>query len=140
VIISTLRPGDILITRSKLIAILLKQTKSYWYYHYKDRECRVSKQRLWRHLDLKKVAVSYGPTMKYRRKQKKDRTLDLHGMKHTTADDKVRMFLNFVELPTRIITGHSKQMKDIVYSVVEEYGWTCAEDPSNSGEILIFGD
>ncbi len=78
--------------------------------------------------------------MKYRRKQKKLRTLNLHGTKHCEADEKIRRYLNFVELPTRIITGHSKQMREIVQVVVGEYGWTCQQDPANSGELIIFGD
>ena len=91
-------------------------------------------------MDNKKIIVAHGSSMKYRRKQKKHRTLDLHGVKHQDADEKIRRFLNFIELPTRIITGSSKEMKEIVRSIVQEYEWICNEDPTNSGEIVIFGD
>ena len=40
-------------------------------------------------------------------------TLDLHMTRHSAADDKVRDFLNFADLPVRIVTGNSKQMREI---------------------------
>ena len=51
--------------------------------------------------------------------------LDLHGERHQEVDEKVRKFLNFVELPCHIITGNSPEMKRIVETVVCEYGWSC---------------
>ncbi len=65
-------------------------------------------------------------------------TLDLHGTKHDKADDKVRKFLNFAELPCEIVTGNSPKMKMIVKSVVEEYGWYHREkDNYNYGALII---
>ena len=69
------------------------------------------------------------------------KSLDLHGTKHQKADEKVRKFLNFVDLPCQIITGNSSKMKDIVRFVVEEYGWKCYEkDKYNSGTLIIVED
>ena len=73
-----------------------------------------------------------------RKKQKKDRSLNLHGVKHADADNVVREYLNWVSLPTRIITGNSILMKEIVYAVVEEYGWHAEKDVSNHGELIIY--
>lgn len=65
-------------------------------------------------------------------------TLDLHGVKHHQADDIVRSFLNFIELPCEIITGNSDDMKKIVKEVVKEYQWFCHEkDSYNYGTLIV---
>lgn len=65
-------------------------------------------------------------------------TLDLHGIRHQEADEKVRRFLNFVELPCYIITGNSYEMKNIVRSIVKEYEWYCHEkDSYNHGTLVV---
>ena len=64
--------------------------------------------------------------------------LDLHGTSHRDADDKTRLFLNFVELPCQIITGNSPEMKTIVKKVIKEYGWICYEkDSYNYGALVV---
>ena len=64
--------------------------------------------------------------------------LDLHGTRHIKAEEKIRSFLNFVELPCEIITGNSPQMKRIVRLVVQEYEWECFEkDSYNYGTLII---
>ena len=66
------------------------------------------------------------------------KTLDLHGIKHALVDEKVRVFLNFVDLPCQIITGNSPEMKRIVRKVVTEYEWFCYErDSYNCGTLII---
>jgi DNA-nicking Smr family endonuclease len=65
-------------------------------------------------------------------------TLDLHGTKHHKVDEKVRSFLNFVELPCQIITGKSPEMQRIVKSIVEEYEWFYqVKDSYNYGTLVI---
>ena len=65
-------------------------------------------------------------------------TLDLHGTRHQKAEDIVRSFLNYVELPCQVITGNSPEMKRIVRTVVSEYGWICYEkDNYNYGALII---
>ena len=66
------------------------------------------------------------------------KTLDLHGIKHHKADEAVRRFLNFTELPCEIITGNSEEMKRIVTNVVKEYQWICREkDSYNYGTLIV---
>tara|TARA_B100000989_G_scaffold217976_1_gene166116 strand:+ start:1538 stop:1759 length:222 start_codon:yes stop_codon:yes gene_type:complete len=66
------------------------------------------------------------------------KTLDLHGLKHQEVDEKVRSFLNFVNLPCYIITGNSQEMKDIVKKIVKEYEWYCHEKNSyNKGTLVV---
>lgn len=65
-------------------------------------------------------------------------TLDLHGVRHHQAEEIVRSFLNFIELPCEIVTGNSEQMKQIVKGVVEEYEWFCYEkDSYNYGTLIV---
>ena len=118
-------------------AILLKKPQSYWYYFYKNHNCRVSIKNLWNLLDTSSITVSYGSELKNRRKKKKQRTLDLHGVKHSDAEEKIRRFLNFIELPAVILTGDSYKMKKIVEGVVSQYGWYCSYNSSNFGKIII---
>ena len=66
------------------------------------------------------------------------KTLDLHLTRHSKADDKVRSFLNFAELPVRIITGKSQRMRKIVISVVKEYDYDYSyESTHNFGALII---
>ena len=65
-------------------------------------------------------------------------TLDLHGVRHHQADEIVRSFLNFIELPCQIVTGNSPRMRDIVKNIVQEYEWFCYEkDSYNYGTLII---
>ena len=64
--------------------------------------------------------------------------LDLHGVKHDKASDRIRQFLNFVDLPCEIVTGNSSKMKEIVRTIVKEYNWECYEkDNFNYGTLII---
>ena len=65
-------------------------------------------------------------------------TLDLHGIRHHQADEMIRSFLNFIDLPCQIITGNSPKMKNIVKKIVEDYNWFCYEkDSYNCGTLVI---
>ena len=66
------------------------------------------------------------------------KTLDLHMTRHSRADDKVREFLNFAELPAKIVTGKSKQMRDIATTVIKEYGYEFYfESAHNFGALIV---
>ena len=65
-------------------------------------------------------------------------TLDLHGVKHHQADETVRRFFNFIDLPCEVVTGNSENMKNIVRNVVKEYQWFCHEkDSYNYGTLIV---
>jgi len=124
-------------------AILLKKTKLYWYYFFSptgrvsySAEARISQKRLWEALDCGRLNVSYQLGMK-RKKKKKDRTLDLHGVRHDDVSNKLRLFLNFIDLPAYVMTGNSIRMKKIVESIVKEYGWSVRESVENQDKLLI---
>lgn len=50
--------------------------------------------------------------------------LDLHGVKHQNVSRLMDAFLweNLDVYPLQIITGNSQEMKDVVISVLDEYG------------------
>lgn len=59
-------------------------------------------------------------------------------MRHSNVDDKVREFLNFAELPVRIVTGKSKQMRDIATTVIKEYEYEFYfESAHNFGALIV---
>ena len=65
-------------------------------------------------------------------------TLDLHMTRHARADDRVREFLNFAELPARIVTGKSKQMREIATNVIKEYEYEFHfESAYNFGALIV---
>lgn len=66
--------------------------------------------------------------------------LDLHKVRHEKAQEEIRQFLNYVELPVRIITGRSKKMREIVEEVVSEYGYHCYFESSLNFGALIIND
>ena len=68
----------------------------------------------------------------------KIKTLDLHMTRHAYAEDKVREFLNFAELPVRIVTGKSKQMREIAANVIKEYEYEFYfESAYNFGALIV---
>jgi len=134
-----LRKGDLLVSNFGRVGILTKKTKKYWYYFSEGSEARISEKRLWSHIDrrVQPLQVKFGSSMKRRREQKKNRTLDLHGVRMKDVEEKVKSFLNWAELPVSIVTGNSTAMKDEVKKIVDEYEWSCHESPYNNGEIIV---
>ena len=133
-----LRPGDLLSVQDVSPAVLTKATKKYWYYYFDGALCRISKEKLWKHIDMQHVKVSYGSNMKRRRKQRNNRILDLHGLTLVEAEEKTRVFLNFVELPCKVITGKSEKMKKVVQNIVDEFMWSSHDESAhNPGTLII---
>ena len=131
-----LRKGDLVVIDNKS-GFITKVTPGYIYYLFQGHISRVKKSTLWEYLDAdNRVEVKYG-NVKRRRLQRKMRTLNLHGTFHRDAEEKIKKFLNFVELPCKIITGDSKKMKLIVEDIVEEYGWHISELDTNRGARIV---
>ena len=133
-----LRKGDLIATNQGA-GIITKTTKGYIYYLFRGHICKSPKETVWEYNDLasRKFQIKYG-SMSRRKKKRTMRTLDLHGVKHEDVDEKVRKFLNFVELPCNIITGKSPEMKKIVEDIVIEYEWSFREkDGWNTGTLVV---
>ncbi len=61
-------------------------------------------------------------------------------VRHAYVDDKVREFLNFADLPVRIITGRSKQMREIVLAIINEYEYEFHFESAHNFGALIISD
>ncbi len=117
--------------------IITKLTKAYCYYCYKNYSGRISLARLWKSIDQRRLDVIY-KSEKGRRKQRKLRTLDLHEIRHSEAEEKLRTFFNFIELPCEVITGNSSYMINLVGRLAEEYGWSHHQkDDFNLGSYIV---
>jgi hypothetical protein len=132
-----LRKGDLIIA-SAHTGLVTKITARYIYYFLLGSISRIKKESVWLFNDTKdEVSLIYGSKNR-RRLQRKMRTLDLHRIRHTAADEKIRSFLNFVELPCKIVTGKSDKMKAIVKTIVEEYEWSCREEDNwDCGTLVV---
>ena len=66
------------------------------------------------------------------------KTLDLHETKHIDVEESVAQFLNWVDVPCRIITGNSGRMKNIVEKMVDKYGYICYNESAfNFGSLIV---
>lgn len=67
--------------------------------------------------------------------------LDLHGVKHQDVGSLLDSFIweNMKRKTSyiKIITGNSSKMKEIVYEIVEEYGFTISDDYGITNYIII---
>ena len=65
-------------------------------------------------------------------------TLDLHRTRHADVEEKVCKFLNWSEVPCRIITGKSPKMRGIVEKIVDRYGYVCYDESAlNYGSMIV---
>ena len=63
--------------------------------------------------------------------------LDLHGKKHEDVDRIVENFIILSEVPSKIITGNSNLMKELVIRVVERHDYDWEYDVPNYGCIVV---
>ena len=63
--------------------------------------------------------------------------LDLHGLTYYEAELEVENYLLLCHLPTRIITGNSSKMRQIVKKCVIKLKLGHYVDPSNMGQVII---
>jgi len=133
-----IKEGDLIINRPMGIAALVtKKTPRFAYYILGNTNLRIKSSKLWESIDKGRLDLGYS-SLKNRRKKKKGRRLDLHGTRHANAPEKIRQYLNWAEMPTRIITGTSNRMKDIVREISIEYDYRTEDDPANPGCLIIF--
>ena len=69
----------------------------------------------------------------------KNKTLDLHGVKHSQVEDQLIKFL-FVKgvNPCVIITGNSQRMRDIVLEFLDYHNYNYYIPSHNLGEIQVW--
>ena len=64
-------------------------------------------------------------------------TLDLHGERHEDVDRVVENFILLSEVPSKIITGNSIMMKELVIEVIVRHGFDWKYDIPNYGCIIV---
>ena len=65
-------------------------------------------------------------------------TLDLHNKRHREVERLVEDFLNWYDLPVKIVTGNSNKMKQLVIDVVKRHKLYCHyENLRNSGCLIV---
>jgi hypothetical protein len=66
------------------------------------------------------------------------KTLDLHGVYHYEVERLVVNFIFLNELPLKIITGDSTRMKQLVFSLLEEYEFLYVPESNiNFGAYIV---
>ena len=71
----------------------------------------------------------------------KNKELDLHGVRHSSAAETVEEFLLTHDLPVSIITGNSIAMKNIVKDILEKKKLNAYYlNPNNLGKLFVCKD
>ena len=63
--------------------------------------------------------------------------LDLHGIRHEDVDRLVENFILLSDVPSKIITGNSDRMKELVKNVIERHGFDWKYDEPNYGCLIV---
>lgn len=73
-------------------------------------------------------------------KNKEERKLDLHGVKHADVERMVQNYIHLTPYPHDIITGNSAEMHRIVKAVLDEHEFIYeVGDINNKGYIRVLG-
>ena len=114
------KPGDIIVTEIGS-AFLTKETRAYWFYLFNNRINKIKKTHFWQMVDCGNLEVQYANSKKYRRFQKRFRTLDLRGTEIENVEDEFEDFMNFVNLPCSVGFGRDglHKVKLVVQKIYE---------------------
>ena len=63
--------------------------------------------------------------------------LDLHGIRHEDVDRLVENFILLSDVPSKIVTGNSDRMKELVKNVIERHGFDWKYDEPNYGCLIV---
>jgi len=63
--------------------------------------------------------------------------LDLHGIRHEDVDRLVENFILLSNVPSKIVTGNSDRMKELVKNVIERHGFDWKYDEPNYGCLIV---
>jgi len=124
------KPGDIIVTEIGS-AFLTKETRAYWFYLFNNRINKIKKTHFWQMVDCGNLKVQYANNKKYRRFQKRFRTLDLRGVQIEEVEEKFDEFIGFVNLPCSVGFGRDGQQKvKLVIQKIDELSLEFYEDKS----------
>lgn len=114
------KPGDMILTDIGT-GFLVRETRAYWFYLFKTRMNRIKKTHMWQMIDCGHIDIKYAEGKKYRRIQKRFRTLDLRTESVSNVETAFDEFIKFVNLPCSVVFDRdsSDKIKLIVDKINE---------------------
>lgn len=134
--VHNVKTGDMFTVQGVGSAILTKETRAYWFYLFKDRLNKIKKTHFWQGVDCKQINISYASNKKYRRVQKRYRSLDVRQISRYEIENELENFLDFISFPGFVIVGHNSEDKyQIIRQIIEKRNLSFYEDVEVSREI-----
>lgn len=131
------KPGD-MITTDIGSGFLTKETRAYWFYLFKSRINRIKKSHFWQMVDCGNMKINYADNKKYRRVQKKYRTLDTRMILTRDLESKIDEFMGFVSLPcTIVLTLDSQERVQVIVEKLNNLSLDYYKEKSYSSEAVI---
>ena len=129
------KKGDMIVTDIGS-GILMRETRAYWFYLFKNRMNRIKKSQFWQMVDCGMIKVEYADNKKYRRIQKRYRTLDIRDVSLDDVESELAEFLKFVKHPSSIVFGPNASDKaSIVLDCLSRSGLDFYEEKGFSSDL-----
>tara|TARA_B100001564_G_scaffold255752_1_gene217692 strand:+ start:204 stop:641 length:438 start_codon:yes stop_codon:yes gene_type:complete len=129
------KPGDMILTDIGS-GFLVRETRAYWFYLFKTRMNRIKKAHLWQMIDCGNINIKYAEGKKYRRIQKRFRTLDLRNTPLSDIELRFDEFIDFVNLPCSVVFGRDSLSKvKLVVEKIDELSLEFYEEKSYNSNI-----
>lgn len=115
---------------------LTKETRAYWFYLFRNRINRIKKSHFWQMIDCGTIRVKYVDAKKYRRTQKRYRTLDTRGIPLEIIETELDDFIEFVNFPCSVAFGpNSEEKVSIVIRKLDELSLEYYEEKGYSSDL-----
>ena len=129
------KPGDIIVTDVGS-GFLTKETRAYWFYLFNNRINKIKKTHFWQMIDCGNLKIQYADNKKYRRLQKRFRTLDLRRVELENVEDQFQEFIDFVNLPCSVAFGRDALQKvKLVVQKINELSLDFYEEKSYNARL-----
>ena len=129
------KPGDMILTDIGS-GFLTKETRAYWFYLFKNRINRIKKSHFWQMIDCGTIRIKYASNKKYRRIQKRYRSLDTRGISIEDLEEDLTDFIDFVTFPCSVVFGPKSEKKtEIVIRKLNELSLEFYEEKGYSVEL-----
>ncbi len=130
------KPGDIVVT-SMGSGFLTRETRSYWFYLFNNRINKIKKSHFWQMVDCGLLELQYAENKKYRRMQKRYRTLDARNLDVNNIEKEFEDFINFVNLPCSVVFGPTGREKArLVIERLNELSLEFYEEKSHNTNLM----
>jgi len=130
------KSGDMFTVKGVGSALLTRETRAYWTYLFRDRLNKIKKMHFWQGVDCSEIEISYASNKKYRRLQKRYRSIDVRDIPVNTIEHEINLFLDFISYPCFVILGEEyKEKFEHVRRALESRELRYFEDMAVSPEI-----